>query len=166
MEALGINVPGLIGQIVSFIILLVLLSKFAYRPIINMLDQRAERIRESLEAAESVRREANEAEQRLQVQMDTARQEGQVLIAQAERLGEQIKESARQEARQETETIMKRARAEIQVERETALAALRREFADIAILAAEKVINESLDKERHKRLIDDVLEESPLLRRQ
>ncbi len=166
MEALGINVPGLIGQIVSFIILLVLLSKFAYRPIVNMLDQRAERIRESLEAAESVRREANEAEQRLQVQMDAARQEGQALIGQAERLGEQIKEGARQEARQQAEAILAKAQAELQVERETTLAALRREFADIAILAAEKVINESLDKERHKRLIDNVMEESALLKRQ
>ena len=166
MEALGINLPGLIGQILNFGILLFLLSMFAYRPILRMLDERSRRIKESLEAAESVRREATEAEQRLQAQMDTARQEGQTLIAQAERLGEQIKESARQEARQQAEAIIARAQAELQVERETTLAALRREFADIAILAAEKVINETMDRERHRRLIDDVLEESPLLRRQ
>lgn len=165
MEALGINVPGLIGQIVNFLILFFLLSKFAFKPIVNMLDQRAARIKESLEAAESVRREASNAEQRLQVQMDAARQEGQALIAQAERLGDQIKEGARLDARKEAESIVAKARADLQVERETTLSALRREFAEIAILAAEKIINESLDKEKHKRLIDDVLQDSPLLRR-
>ena len=164
MEALGINLPGLIAQIVNFSILLFLLSKFAYAPIMRMLDERAGRIRESMETAEAIRQQAARAEQEVQAQLDAARRDGQNLIAQAERLGEQLREEAREAARQEAQTIVDRAHAQLQVEREAALAELRREFVNIAIMAAERVIKENLDREKHQKLIRDVLEESPALR--
>ena len=70
------------------------------------------------------------------------------------------REEARQEARQEAQSLLDRARTEIQREREAAVNELRREFASLAISAAEKVINRSLDREAHRQLIDEVLEES------
>lgn len=164
MEALGINLPGLIAQIVNFSILLFLLSKFAYKPIMKMLDERAARIRESMETAEAIRQQAARAQQEVQAQLETARRDGQNIIAQAERLGEQVKEEARQMARQEAQAIVTRAQAQLQVEREAASAELRREFAEIAIMAAERVIKESLDREKHQSLIREVLEESTALR--
>ena len=158
MEALGINVPGLIAQIVNFGLLLVLLSVVLYKPVLRMLDQRAARIRESLQQAEAIKQDMAKAEQQVQAHLDEARQEGQVLIGQAAQLGERLKEEARQEARQEAEAIISRARSEIQMERDEAIAELRRQFADLTILAAGKVINRSLDKQAHKELIDEVLE--------
>lgn len=158
MEALGINVPGLIAQIVNFGLLLVLLSLVLYKPVLRMLDQRAARIRESLQQAEAVKQDMAKAEQQVQAHLDEARQEGQVLIGQAAQLGERLKEEARQEARHEADAIISRARSEIQMERDEAIAELRRQFADLTILAAGKVINRSLDKQAHKELIDEVLE--------
>ena len=73
--------------------------------------------------------------------------------------------SARQEARRESEVLIARARAEIEREREESIDQLRREFVDVAITAAEKVINESLDKAAHRRLIEEVLEESRTLKK-
>lgn len=160
MEALGINVPGLVAQIVNFLLLLFLLSKFAYKPILNMLDQRAQRIKESLEAAERARQEAAQSQVNIQAQLDAALREGQALIEQAARSAEQLREEIHETARKEAEAIHARAKADFDLEREKAIQELRRQFADLTITAAEKVINESLDRTKHQRLISEVLEQS------
>ena len=92
--------------------------------------------------------------------MDAARREGQQLIAQAQEIGNRLQADARTQAQSDAEAILVRARSEIQIERDAAIAGLRREFADLTISAAEKVINTSLDKNAHKRLIDEALAQS------
>ena len=162
MEALGINLPGLIAQIVNFLLLFFLLSRFAFKPIMGMLDRRAERIRESLEAAERARQEAAQSEANIQDQLDAARREGQALIEQASHTAEQLRQQLMADAQQEREAMLARARADFGLEREKAVAELRREFAQITIVAAEKVINESLDRSKHERLVSEVLDQSRL----
>jgi len=161
---LGINLPGLIAQMVNFLLLLGLLYLAAYRPILRMLDQRSARIKDSLERAEEIERHTARAEAEVKAQIEAARKEGQGIVAQAQKLGDQLKEEARLEARREAQALVERARGEIARERDEALGELRRQFADLAILAAEKVINESLDKAKHQRLIEEVLEEAGQLR--
>ncbi len=163
-EALGINLPGLVAQIINFSLLMGLLTVMLYKPVTRMLDQRATRIRESLQKAEDVKREAERAEQQFQARLQEARQEGQAIIAQAAKTGERLVEEARDKARQEAESILVRARSEIGVERDRAITQLRQGFADLTVLAAGKVIGQSLDKQAHSRLIDQVLEESRTLR--
>jgi F-type H+-transporting ATPase subunit b len=164
MEALGINIPGLLSQTINFVILLVLLYVLLYKPILRMLDQRSVRIRESLEEAERVRQQAQQAQADFQVQIEQARREGQEIVTQATRIGEQLKEDARREARTQAEQILERARTEITAERDQAISELRREFADLTIAAAGRVINTSLDKRAHMDLIDQVLSESVTFR--
>ncbi|MBI4297436.1 MAG: F0F1 ATP synthase subunit B [Chloroflexi bacterium] len=160
MEKLGIHLPSLVVYLMNFLLLLGLLYLFAYKPILKMLDQRSARIREGLDRAEAMKQGAESSEQRIREQLEQARREGQGIVQQAAQVGERLKEESRQEARQEAERIMVRARAEIQVERDQALEELRREFADVAIMAAEKVIRTRLDKETHRRLIEETLEEA------
>ena len=160
MEAIGLNLPGLIAQIINFLLILVLLRMFLYRPILGMLDRRAARIRESLERAEAVQREADRSRAEFEQQMAEARHQGQQIVAQANEIGERMKEEARHDARREAEAIIERARAEIQLERDQALTQLRSQFADLTVLAASRVINQSLDRDRHQVLIDQVLTES------
>ena len=162
MEALGINIPGLVAQIVNFLLLLFLISRFAYKPILNMLNQRSEQIKESLEAADRARQEAQQSEANIQAQLDAARREGQIIIEQASRSAEQLREEIQQVARQEAETIRQRAQADFDLERQKAIADLRRQFADLTVTAAERVINESLDRAKHHSLISEVLEQSRL----
>ncbi len=162
---LGINLPTLLAQIVNFLILLGLLYLVAYKPILRIIDQRSAKIKESLELAELNKDRAVRAEEEVKAQLETARKEGQSIIVQASQIGERVKEEAKLGARQEAETLIARARGEIQRERDEAIYELRKEFIDIAILAAEKVINESLDKERHRRLIEETLEESTTLKK-
>ncbi len=161
MEALGINLPGFLSQIISFLIVLFIVSRFTPR-ILNALDERARKIQEGLEAAERARQEAQQAQANMQVQLDSALKEGQAIIEQASRAAEQVRQEILAEAHKESEAMLARARAEFQLERDKALQELRSQFADLTIVAAEKVINESLDKDRHERLIQNVLEESRL----
>jgi F-type H+-transporting ATPase subunit b len=162
MDKLGINLPGLIAQFVNFGILLFILWRFVLPPVQRMLDERRQRIQESLEAAERMRAQASETERMLEEQREEGRRQAQQIIGQAQEIARRIEAEARTQAQQESEALVARARAEIQLERDGAIADLRREFADITVSAAEKVINQSLDRDAHKRLIDDVLASSDL----
>ena len=160
MSELGFNIPVLVAQLVNFFLLLVLLRIFLYRPILSMLDRRAQRVREGLEAAEQSKEHAARAEQEVARQLEEGRQQSQALIAQAQEAANRIQEEARSQARRDGEVLLERARGEIQLERDQAISELRQEFGDLTVSAAEKVIGQSLDRRAHRRLIDEVLTES------
>ncbi len=163
---LGISVPVLLAQVVNVAILFVLLYLFAYKPVMKMLDERSRRIKESLAQADSVREQAAQAETEVKKQLEAASRDGQEKIARAVQIGEEVKQKAQLEARQEAEALITRARAETHRERDEAIDEVRKEVADLTILAAEKVIDQSLDKPAHRRLIDKVLAESEALKRE
>ncbi len=158
--ALGINLPGLLAQIINFGILLFILRLVAYKPIMRMLDERAGRVRESMETAERIKQREAETAEQAEARLDEARREGQALISQAQQISARIQEEAREQAQKEGEALLGRARNEIQLERDSAIARLRGEFAGLTIDAAERVIGQSLDRRAHRRLIDEVLAES------
>ncbi len=160
MEGIGINLPLLIAFVINFIILFALLSIFLYKPVLKMLDERQAKIKESMEQVERIRQEAAHSDEEIKAHLERSRKEGQAVIAQATQIGERLKEEAKQSARQEAESVISKARTEIQRERDKTIEELRAEFADIAILAAEKVIKETVDKKKHRKLIDEILKES------
>jgi len=162
---LGLTLPSFIGQLINFLILLVLLTFFGYKPIRKMLDERSEKIKKSMEHVEATKQEYERAQVEIQKQISKAREEGKSIVGQSEKAGERIKEEARQEARKEAQAIVERARQELERERNKVLNELRKEFVGTAILAAEKVISETLDREKHRSLIEKTLEESAALRR-
>ncbi len=159
--ALGINLPSLIAQFINFTILLILVGWASKRFLFPLLDQRRKRIREGLDAADESKRRLAETETATAAEMEKARGEGQGLIGQAQQMSARIQEEAREAARAEAETLLERARSEIQLERDAAIADLRREFADLTITAAERVIRRSLDRKAHRELIEEVLAEAP-----
>ena len=160
MEQLGINLPGLITQIVSFVILFVILSKLLYKPLVNLLDQRAEKITAGLEAAERAKEEASRSEDSIRTQLEEARSEGQRLIAQARETAEKLREEEIIKVKGEIEAERVRAQTNIERERDAAIEELRREFGGLAISAAEKVVKSTLDEEKNRELISSVLEEN------
>jgi F-type H+-transporting ATPase subunit b len=166
LESLGINLPTLIAQLVNVIILFGLLYLVAYKPIMRMLDERSRRVKESMEQTEQIKQQAEHAEEEAAKKIADASKEGEEVIARAMKTGEEVKKEAQTQARQETETLLARARAEIQQERNEAVGELRKEFADLTVTAAEKVIDRSLDKKAHRDIIDKVLEESPALKKE
>ena len=165
LASLGINMPVLLAQIINVAVLFGLLYLVAYKPIMRMLDERSRKIKESMEQTEYIKQQAGRAEEEAAKRIEAAAKEGQEAITRALRTGEEIRQGAQQQARQEAEALIARARAEIQRERDEAIDDLRKEFADITILAAEKVIDRSLDKKAHRQIIDKVLEESKTLKK-
>ncbi len=159
MTELGINLPSLIAYLLNFLILLGILYLMAYKPIIRLLDQRAERIRESLAAADQARQEATSAREAIEEQINEARREGQRLLDQAREASERFRSEEMERARGEAESFIERAHADIQRERDAAIQEVRANFGELAITAAERVIRRSLDRQAHQELITQVLEE-------
>lgn len=163
--SLGINLSLLFVFVINFIVLFILLRIFLYKPVLKMLDERARRTKEGMELAEATKKEYEQAKTEVQKQIEKGRQESQAIVTQAVRVGERLKEESRQEATKQAQVIIDRARAELGAERDKIVEDLRRAFVDISIAAAEKVIKETLDKEKHRKLIEETLQESTVLRK-
>lgn len=159
MAQLGVNLPTLIVYIVNFLILLGILYVFAYKPLLRAMDQRSERIRESLAAADRAREEAASSRAAIEEQLNEARREGQRLLDQAREAADRYREEEMGRARQDVDAFIERARSDIQRERDAAIEEVRVSFGDLAITAAERVIRRSLDRRAHQDLIAQVLEE-------
>jgi F-type H+-transporting ATPase subunit b len=161
LKELGFNPPVLLAQIINFGILFVLLYLVAFRPITRMLDKRAAKIKEGLDQSEHIKEQAAQAEAEYRNRIEEAGKAGQDLINRATKTAEEVRAQGQQKALEEAQALLTRARNEIQRERDEALGSLRREFADLTIAAAEKVIERSLDKQAHREIIDKVLAEAP-----
>ena len=159
-DGLGITWSSLIAQLVNFGVLFALLWVVGYKPLLRSFDERARKIKQSMEQAELVKAQAAKAEEDLKKQIEVGRKEGQEIVARAMRAGEELRQKAQVEAKKDGESIIASARTEIQRERDEAVTEIRHEFADLAITAAEKVIDRSLDKQAHRDIIDKVLEQS------
>ena len=161
ISALGFNLPALIAQLINFVLLLIFFRLILYKPLLKILDERKKRIQEGLDASDEAKRRLSQTEQQVAKELEKARQQGQEQIAQAQQIAARIQEEARQGARQEADQLLARAKNEIDLQRDSAIAELRREFAGLTITAAERVIKEELDPEKHRRLIQEVLAEAP-----
>jgi F-type H+-transporting ATPase subunit b len=160
VEQLGINVTGLIAQLVNFLVLFFLLRTFLFPRVVQMLDARAARIRESVERAEQIQRDAERTEQQFQEQIAEARREGQTIVANAAQISQRIQAEAQEKAHRDAEAFLARARDQIQRETEQARTELRQQVASLALLAAGRVVERSLDEKQHVDLIERVLSEA------
>ena len=165
MTDLGFNFPSLIVFVVNFLILLGIMYLLAYKPILRVMDRRADKIRESLEAADRATADAAKSQDTLQSQINEARLEAQKLIDQARSIAERYREDEQTKARQESESLVTRAREDIQKERDAAIQEVSNHFADLAVSAAERIIHRSVDRDAHKDLIEQVLQDGGDLRR-
>ena len=144
-------------EIISFGILLWVLYKFAIPPIVEGLDTRERKIRETIEQAE---RNQSAAEQRLQdyeAKLRGAAQEAEAIIAEAKTKGQRLLEENEQRLRADSDRIKAETTQEIERERRKALQDIRGEAADLALLVAEKVLTRSLSDDDHRRLANEAL---------
>lgn len=159
MDALGIDLPRLLTFLIGFSVIAYVLWRFLYGPITNMLDERAARIRDSLAAADRAAEDAASSAQRVEEELVNARREGQALIAEAREAAERTRAQEAERTQTQINEMLERAEASIRQERDAAVEEVRKEFADLAILAAERIVEQSLDQAAHKQMIDKVLEE-------
>lgn len=155
---LGINGPFLIAQIVNFVLLLFILRAVLYKPVTNMLESRKQRIAEGLQAAEVARREAEAERAQLQQQLDQERREALDRIAAASKRGETLASEIEANARQEAQRIVADAREDAARERDRIIAEAQDQVAELALLAAEKVLGRELsDREAQRAYVNEFL---------
>lgn len=157
MEKLGINGPLLGLQILHFILLLILLRMLLYKPILNMLHKRTEQIRTSLAEADKVRQQAATERAALEAQIAEERRSSQDRLRQAVARGEEAAERRLSEANAEAEQLLLRARTEAEQTRAQALAGMQNDIAELALLAAGKVLGEAIDGPKHRQLVEGFL---------
>jgi len=150
--------PGLfIWTILTFLVLLWLLAKFAWRPLLQALEARQELIRKSLEDAQQARRELERVSQESAQILKESRVQAETIIAQSRSDAERLREEMKQKAKAESDTIVRNAERQIQLETGRALQQIRHEAADLSVLIASKLIQRNLSKEDNERLIEDAL---------
>ncbi len=156
MEALGINLPKLIYQIINFGIMAYVLYRLLYKPVFNMLQERAARIEQSLKDADQVKEQLANAKRDYDAEIAKARQEAAAILMQAqERVKAQEAELISQ-AQQEAERIRAEARAQAEQERATMFRDAQQQIAEMVTLTAEKVLQAEL-KQSHSALIEQSL---------
>lgn len=159
-DQIGINVWNLVAQIVAFILFLLLFWRFALKPIVRTLDGRTERIRESLAAAEQMKRELQATEARNDQLLVQARQEAQQIAANARQASEAMLARSREEAGRQADEYLTRAQESLRQETNQARQQLRQELADLAVTAAGKIVRRNLDPAAQSQLIRETLSEA------
>ena len=156
---LDINPSTVIFAIINFCILVVGLKIFLYKPVCNMLDSRKEEVANNLNSAEEAKLEAQKLKDEYAAQLQNARSEAQEIINQAAKIGEQTKADIVSEAREEAARLTAKAQAEIAREKTEALNEIRNEIADLAVLAASKVVGKTIDVADHQNMVNNFVKE-------
>ena len=157
----SIQINLMFWTLVIFLILFFLLRRFAFPAILGAVERREQALEEALANARRDREEAQRLLEEQQRQIEGARGEAQKFIAEGRAVAEKMRQDLLGQTRQEQQEMLERARREIQMEKERALVQLRREAVNLAIFGAGKVIEENLDDEKNRRLVDSFLESIP-----
>jgi F-type H+-transporting ATPase subunit b len=150
--------PGLfIWTIVTFLVLLALLSRFAWKPLLQALEARQEAIRKALDEADKAKVELERLNRESAQIIRQARVQAESIIAASRTDAERLREELRQKARAEADGIVKTAERQIQLETARAIQQIRHEAADLSVAIASKLIQRNLTKEDNEKLIDEAL---------
>jgi F-type H+-transporting ATPase subunit b len=153
-------VPGLmIWTIVTFLIVLLVLRRFAFGPIQRLIDQRRDRIREALDEADKAREEARQLRELTQKEREAAGAERASLLDETRRQAADQARRAREEADADLQRRLEENRKAIEAENRRFREEIRRDVVELTLLASEKVTRKSLDKKDQKRLIDEAIAE-------
>ena len=152
--------PGLfIWTIITFLVLLALLAKFAWRPLLEALETRQNAIRKALDDAQRATQELERLNLESAQIINRARVDAEAIVSQSRSDGDRLREEIKQKARAEADHIVKGAERQIQLETSRALEQIRREAVDLSVMIASKIIQRNLSKEDNERLIEEALKQ-------
>ena len=158
--ALVVHPFWVLVSIVNFLVLLYLLRRFMWGPIIATLDRRASRIREGLELTESAKRERELLKQEVEKRLAEARQEARAIAERTTKAAESAAADIRAQAKAEADRIREKGRADAQHLHDQALAQLRTEVASMVVLAASRILGKEINADQHRALIERSLDEA------
>ena len=153
---------GLVSwTIITFVLLLLVLRRIAWKPLLEALSRREEHVRSSVERAEQAKLEAEQLLEEHKKQLANAESEVQRILNEGRSFGDKLKDEIVAKANQQSRQMIEQAQQEIERNKDAALAQLRTEVANLAIAAAGKILDETLDETRHARIIDASLKKLP-----
>jgi F-type H+-transporting ATPase subunit b len=149
----------MIWTLLAFGITLYLLNKLAFPRIAAALDRRRVAIEESIQAAERAKQEADELLEEYRARLREAREQADDIVARSRKAAENVADETKVQAAKQREALLANARRDIEHETRRALEELRKEVADLTVMATEKITRKSLNEEDHRRLIEEALSE-------
>jgi len=156
-----INVALVVWTTITFLLLIIVLGKFAWGPILQMIETREKTIADALESARHERAEAEKAAAEMRASLDKAHAEAAELIRKNQQEVAAAKAELMAQARKQSEEMLAQARATIQEERRAAVAELRAQVVDLAIAAAERLLATQMDEKKQRQLVEEYLEKLP-----
>jgi F-type H+-transporting ATPase subunit b len=157
LTKLGIDWKLLIAQVVNFLVLLFVLWKFAYGPILSMLEKRTRKIERGLKDAEDAGKKLEESAEKQKEILKKARVEAKDIVEKAHIQAEKIKSELAVEAKVQAEKIIVSAKAEIEQEKQKTIAEIKSEIGGLVVAATEKIIGEKIDEKKDQKLIESVI---------
>ncbi len=154
---LGGDIGNAVFTLIIFLVVVAVLGKFAWKPLLNVLNDRETAIRESLESARQERIEAEHLLAEYKAQLDRARAEAAAVVEEGRRDGAGVRQRIQQEARQQADELLARARREIQLAADTAVKELYDRTADLAVSLAGNILRQELSPDKHRQLVADSL---------
>ena len=150
--------PGtIIWTVITFVILAFLLGRFAWKPLLQLLEERERTVKDSLDSARKAREEAERTLKKNQELLSRARGETEAIIEHGKREAEALKFELLTRARNDAQELVEQGRKQIRFEQKQAIEALRKQVADLAIGAAERLVEKSLDEPRQRKLVEDYM---------
>lgn len=148
-----------VWTLLTFLTLLAVLARFAWKPLMGALDAREKSIQGDIDEAKRQRDEAEALLAEYREQLADGRRQAQALVAESREAAEQLRRELEEKAREESRGILANARREIERERDAAVDAVRREAVEVAMAAASRLVDERLDSERDRKLVTDYIDD-------
>jgi len=145
--------------IVTFLVLLFVLKWQAWGPLMDALDAREKQIEESLSKAEKVTAQAEEQAVKNEEVLNEARQEAQEIVSKAREAGDKLKNKLEEDGKAQYDSLLEKAKEQIQLEKDKVVSEIKQEVTNLSVLAAEKIIKKSLNKDDHQSMIEDTINE-------
>jgi F-type H+-transporting ATPase subunit b len=149
----------MIWTLIAFGITFLILQRLAFPRIAEALERRRRAIEESVDAAERTRKEADELLAEYRERLREAREQAEDIVARSRKAADRFQEESKADAKREREELLETTRRDIQAETRRALAEIRKEVANLTVLATEKVTRKTLDDQDHRRLVEEALSE-------
>jgi F-type H+-transporting ATPase subunit b len=155
-----VNLFQVIIAAANFLLFLAIIWTFAFKPVSKMLADRKDRIEQGLKDAEQARRDRESAEAERVAALTEARREANEILSRAQKVAQETRDADIAATKQELERLRERAATEIEAEKSRAIGEVRAEVADLALLAAGRVVGETMSNERERRLVEEFIRES------
>ena len=149
----------LIAQILNFLVLLAILAKFAYKPLLKAMDDRRNRIINDLDSAEQTRLDAEALKEQYAEQLAGARQEATEIVNKANQIAQNLHDELVEQARVEQEALLANAKERIEQDKQQALLDIRAEVIKLSTLIAEKIVNQKLNSDKDQKLVADIADD-------